>query len=91
MPYITQKNRELYNGPISEILFVLSHREMTDAAGDFTYIIYRLLMRFRPRFWMRALGIGCLICAILELYRRDHAEYEDEKIQENGDVYDNPK
>jgi len=86
MPYITPKNRALYNGPISEILFVLSHREMTDAAGDFTYIVYRLLKRFKPRFWMRALGIGCLIFVILELYRKDHAFYEDEKIKEQGDV-----
>ena len=86
MPYIAPQNRELYNGPISEILFVLSHREMTDAAGDFTYIVYRLLKRFKPRFWMRALGIGCLICAILELYRTDHALYEDEKLKEQGDV-----
>lgn len=86
MPYINQKARNLYDEAIDNIFFVLQHREATDAAGDFTYIVYRLLQRFSVKFWMRALGIGCLVCAILEIYRKEHAPYEDEKIQENGEV-----
>ncbi len=31
--------------------------------------------------------IGALECAKLEFYRRKAASYEDEKLQENGDVY----
>lgn len=31
--------------------------------------------------------IGVLECAKLELYRRIAAPYEDQKIEENGDVY----
>ena len=31
--------------------------------------------------------IGVLECAKLELYRRVAAPYEDEKIEQNGDVY----
>ena len=31
--------------------------------------------------------IGVLECAKLELYRRVAAPYEDDKIDENGDVY----
>jgi hypothetical protein len=31
--------------------------------------------------------IGAIDCAKLELYRRVLAPYEDQKIQENGDVY----
>ena len=31
--------------------------------------------------------IGVLECAKLELYRRVAAPYEDQKIEENGDVY----
>jgi hypothetical protein len=86
MPYIQKETRKLYDGAVNEILFVLDHREATDAAGDFTYIVYRLLKRFSLKFWMRALGIGCLVCAILEIYRRDHALYEEQKIHENGDI-----
>lgn len=32
-------------------------------------------------------AIGVLECAKLELYRRIAAPYENEKIEENGDVY----
>jgi hypothetical protein len=35
--------------------------------------------------------IGAMDCAKLELYRRVAAPYEDEKIQENGDVYGSNK
>ena len=86
MPYIPQEARKHYDGAINEILFVLNHRSATDAAGDLTYITYRLLKRFSLKFWMRAMAIGCLICAILEIYRRDHSIYEDKKIEEHGDI-----
>ena len=32
--------------------------------------------------------VGVLECAKLELYRRMAAPYEDEKIEDNGDVYE---
>lgn len=32
--------------------------------------------------------VGALECAKLELYRRIAIPYEEQKIQENGDVYD---
>ena len=35
--------------------------------------------------------IGVLECAKLELYRRLAAPYEDQKIEENGDVYESDK
>jgi hypothetical protein len=34
--------------------------------------------------------IGALDCAKLELYRRVASPYEDQKIAENGDVYQSP-
>jgi hypothetical protein len=34
--------------------------------------------------------VGALDCAKLELYRRVAAPYEDQKIDENGDVYESP-
>ena len=86
MPYIKQDKRNLYDHNIDALYYTLEHTEAREAAGDFTYIIYRLLKRFSGKYWMRALGIGCLVCAILEMYRVDHAKYEDKKIAENGDV-----
>lgn len=86
MPYIKSKDRILYDHAIDSLLYTLDHTEATEAAGHFTYIVYRLLKRFNLKFWHRALGIGCLMCAILEIYRRDHVDYETMKIQENGDV-----
>jgi len=87
MLYITSKERKLYDDDINQILTTFDlHQSFITIAGHFTYVVYRLLKWFNCRFWTRALGIGCLVCAILEIYRRDHAEYEDEKIQENGDI-----
>jgi hypothetical protein len=91
MPYVTKASRDCYDPHINQILKIWDSiggklAITSDVAGDFTYIIYRLLKFFSGSFWMRALGIGCLVCAILEIYRRDHGLYEDKKINENGDV-----
>jgi hypothetical protein len=86
MPYIKKEERKQYNAPINEILEMLGKEMPSAAAGPFTYVVYRLLKFWSGKFWMRALGIGCLVCAILEMYRKEHGPYEDEKIKENGDV-----
>jgi len=86
MPYIPKQDRLLYDMAIDNIYTKLQLKSATDAAGDFTYVVFRLLRRFSLQYWMRALGIGCLICAILETYRVDHAEYEDQKRKENGEI-----
>jgi hypothetical protein len=89
MPYIDQTERKIYDHLIDGILARfenLGAYTPMDVAGAFTYIVYRLLKFFNKRFWSRALGIGCVICAILEIYRRDHTIYENEKIKENGDI-----
>lgn len=86
MPYIEKENRKKYDKPVNEILDLLDEVGGHTAAGPFTYVVYRLLKYWSGRYWMRALGIGCLVCAILEMYRKEHGPYEDEKIKENGDV-----
>ncbi len=86
MPYIEPERKEIYDRELNIIKDRLYHTAMFDMAGDFTYIVFSLLKLFNRRFWARALGIGCLVCAILEIYRRDHTEYEDDKIRQNGDV-----
>lgn len=86
MPYIKQEDRTKYDGHIDKILYALDHTASDEAAGHFTYVVYRLLNRFNRRFWHRALAIGCLVCAILEIYRKEHSFYEDAKELENGRV-----
>jgi hypothetical protein len=85
MPYIARENRGKYADAIDDILNSLPESS-AEAAGEFTYVIYRLLERFNGRYWERALGTGSVVMAILELYRRSHAPYEDVKLAEHGDV-----
>jgi hypothetical protein len=70
MPYIEQNRRKIYDKHIDSILN--EFKDPQQVAGEFTYIIYRLLKWFSKKYWIRALGIGCLICAILEIYRKEH-------------------
>ncbi len=86
MPYIEKRLRTIYDPDIDNIIEKWWALDTQRMAGVFTYIVYRLLKCFSDKFWMRALGIGCLVCAILEIYRRDHAVYENEKRCKNGDV-----
>ena len=86
MPYIPQEQREKYEEFIDKIEFILYHLPLTQVAGEFTYIVYRLLKRFNGKFWFHALGIGCMICATLEMYRQEHSRYEDIKKDQNGSV-----
>ncbi|NIS73794.1 MAG: hypothetical protein GTO08_00620 [Deltaproteobacteria bacterium] len=85
MPYIPIKEREKYTEAIESILNLLPD-DSADAAGEFTYVIYRLLKKFNGKYWERALGAGSAVMAIMEMYRREHAGYEDEKIAEHGEV-----
>ena len=86
MPDIKPGERLHYDTQIKTIIDKWLLLDLKDVAGHFTYIVYRLLKFFSGKFWMRALGIGCLVCAILEIYRKEHVHYEDMKIIENGDV-----
>jgi hypothetical protein len=82
MPYVTDTVREKYDDHIDDI------NNTAPNAGELTYVIYRLAKAFSAggTYARYALVIGCFICAILELYRRVVAPYEDTKIKENGDV-----
>jgi hypothetical protein len=82
MPYIKQEYRKqldsLKRGPWS--------------AGELNYEITKLFNRYikaQGGLSYQALNdcVGAAHCAVLELYRRRAAPYEDSKILENGDVY----
>lgn len=100
MPYITPKRRgAIYNyspgyyseldPPEPEVCFIDATK--IDSAGDLNYAITKLITHYLDNFGHRYehfnAVIGVLECAKLEVYRRVVAPYEDEKKEENGDVY----
>ena len=85
MPYISQRNRRSLD-PYIEAIPVRGA-----VAGELTYIITRILLRWLREgfagYAERALAVGILETAKLELYRRNLGPYEDQKREEHGDVY----
>ena len=80
MPYIKQELR----GPLRKSLIALE-------AGELNFLITDLCNRYliskHESYATYNTVIGALECAKLEMYRRQVAEYEDRKKEENGDVY----
>ena len=77
MPYIKQQDREDLANPLT--------------AGELNYKITMLCKQYLEvkgeKYQHYNDIVGALEGAKLELYRRKVSTYEDEKIQENGDVY----
>ncbi len=91
MPYISQKDRDSLEHQLMSLSVRLTTME-EGWAGRLNYTISSLINRIIEQKGMSYSVaneiIGVLECAKLELYRRVIAPYEDEKIAENGDVYD---
>ena len=91
MPYITQAERDFLDPHIEKVVEHVKALVATDkpsVAGLLNYVVTKLLVRTLPekRYWTLALGIGTLVCCILEFYRRFVGKYEDEAILKNGDL-----
>lgn len=93
MPYITAERRADLDAHITDLADEIKYdpsgvREPTRFAGELNYVVTRVLLKVLPakRYWALALGIGTLVCAIFEFYRRFVAPYEDKAIQKNGDI-----
>lgn len=90
MPYITEGRRRLYKKPLDELIEILDTE--TDHgcqfSGDVVYVIYKILKSLYSdgRFEERVNALKVLESAKLEYYRRIVAPYEDQKIEDNGDV-----
>ena len=60
--------------------------------GDFNYFVTNTIKNFievkGESYELYNSLIGMLECCKLELYRRKVALYEDQKIEQNGDVYE---
>jgi hypothetical protein len=85
MPYIEESKRDKFND-----LIFLSGRIYD--VGELNYVITKILMRYQATHGERYSTyndmIGVLECVKQELYRRKILIYENQKMDENGDVYE---
>ena len=85
MPYISDRHE------INELLRGLINYDSN--VGELNYIIKMLINNFIEKNGKKYENlnsvIGVLECAKMEYYRRIISVYEDKKILENGDVYNN--
>jgi len=87
MPYICRERREDF-GPLFDRIQITRQKDGQLPVGELNYIITRLLLQCKPHSYADYNALyGMLGCCQAEFYRRAVAVYEDEKIQENGDVY----
>lgn len=86
MPYIKQSDRERIKPHIDKFWEHCPIRE----PGEMNYVITILLERYRNGKYKYSLFneiIGILTCVLQEYYRRMVAIYENQKCEENSDVY----
>lgn len=79
MPYIPKYRRSEF-----------SQFGTPESPGELNYIISSIIKNYIGETYSYSTineVIGVLECAKLELYRRIAVPYENEKIEENGDVY----
>lgn len=82
MPYIKQSRRDEV-----EMLIDLMREKNIKADGDLNYILYAFCKRHvEPSYNNYKNFCGELRQCVTEIERRLLAPYEDEKIEENGDV-----
>ncbi len=84
LPYIKKENREEID-PFVEKLF-----DHLETKGDMNYAITKLLHKYIKREGLKYSNlndaIGIVECVKLELYRKVVVNYENIKIEENGDI-----
>jgi hypothetical protein len=84
MPYIKPENRPKFKSKAKEL------GELADCAGDLNYIITEMVHEYIKKKGKNYANIneviGAMECCKLELYRKIAAPYENQKIEENGDV-----
>lgn len=96
MPYIEQKDRDkIIKRTVfaAENTFIGINVGEINKPGELNYAITEMVIDYINRKGVSYTNmnevVGVLECAKMELYRRMAAPYEDIKIEENGDVYDN--
>jgi hypothetical protein len=92
MPYIHQHEKDEIDALLDELLefLAINTKDISKASGSLNYIITKILLDTEPQKYSEYNTlVGVLECCKLEFYRRAVVAYEDAKIKENGDVYDN--
>jgi len=94
MPYIDPEIRDELDSSIDKLVCSINDwRSPAHQAGLINYAVASLIFRLlcTHSFTYNDLNqvIGALECCKLELYRRLVVPYEDKKMQENGDVFNN--
>lgn len=88
MPYIKPENRDKFEDAIKRLLDHLETKNGCNV-GELNYVISSIVWSIfdsKPSYTLGNNLMGVLECVKQEFYRRRLAGYEDEKIQENGDI-----
>lgn len=83
MPYIKQEKRERLDWIIDNFAAEFNEIGIT---GNLNYVLFRLAKKICHRYSDYAAFEGDCHQSLREIYRRFEEEYEDKKIEENGDV-----
>ena len=87
MPYIKTEKRAKYEKALHELVSILKSPPPEEVDGELNYVVTKILKGVYPlRYYHINKAIGVLECIKLEFYRRVAAPYEDNKIEESGDV-----
>lgn len=90
MPYITPVDREVVDGPIKNLVDAIESFSEDEIDGVMNYCISKLVFKvYCRKLKYRILNrmVGVLACVQQEIYRRVVADYEDTKIEANGEVF----
>ena len=91
MPYIKQIDRDKFKFESDDGHKTIPY-ELIENCGELNYVITVICQNYLKRKGLRYQNcndiIGALESAKIEFYRKIVADYENEKIQENGDVLD---
>lgn len=90
MPYIKTEDRTKYDDLIEEVVDVLTeHGFKSCDVGDLNYFISQVVWKLfdaNKKYKTANDLAGVLACVDKEFYRRKVSPYEDEKIEQNGDL-----
>lgn len=87
MPYIPQNERPTLDELLKPLIAQLKNLPLEEQDGALNYAVTKILKElYTPRYFNYNRAMGVLGSIQAEWYRRDVGPYEDQKIQENGDV-----
>lgn len=92
MPYLVKPlKQEIDENGIREAADYLSTLDDRHFIGAINYLNFKIVRRRLSKpgnlsYFMFAAIVGSLMCCVMEIYRRLVIPYENQKIQQNGDV-----